>query len=97
MNSGGAGISNDGTGFNGGTNHIGEVFEGNGEKVHNGLVVCDGALVPAALGVNPFATITALAERSVELVAKKQNIKIDYETRNGKNGMYIQVSLPNRN
>jgi hypothetical protein len=53
--------------LNGGTNHIGEVFDGNGEKVHEGLVVCDGAFIPAALGVNPFATITALAERLVEL------------------------------
>jgi len=76
-------VSIDGTGFNGGTNHMGEVFGGNGEMVHEGLVVCDGALVPAALGVNPFATITALAERSVELVAKKQGINIDYETKNG--------------
>lgn len=82
-NSGGVRVSNDGTGLNGGTNHMGEVFSGNGETVHEGLVVCDGALVPAALGVNPFATITALAERSVELVAKRQGIKIDYETKNG--------------
>jgi hypothetical protein len=82
-NSGGAGLSNDGTGSNGGTNHMGEVFAGNGEAVHEGLIVCDGALVPAALGVNPFATITALAERSVELVAEKRDIKIDYETKNG--------------
>lgn len=62
---------------------MGEVFKGNGEVVHEGLVVCDGALVPAALGVNPFATITALAERSVELVARKQGINIDFETKNG--------------
>jgi hypothetical protein len=69
--------------LNGGTNHIGEVFDGNGEKVHEGLVVCDGAFIPASLGVNPFATITALAERSVELIAKGHGINIDYETKNG--------------
>jgi hypothetical protein len=80
---GGACISNDGTGANGGTNHTGEVFQGDGTAVHEGLVVCDGALVPTALGVNPFATITALAERSVELAAKKRDIEIDFETKNG--------------
>ena len=52
--------------------------------MHEGLIVCDGALVPAALGVNPFATITALAERSVELAAKKRGIRIDMGTENGK-------------
>ena len=44
----------------------------------------DGSVVPLALGANPFATITALAERSVEEVAKEGSIKIDYETKNGK-------------
>ena len=81
--SGGACISNDGTGANGGANHMGEVFQGDGTTVHEGLIVCDGALVPSALGVNPFATITALAERSVELLAKKRDIRIDYDTQNG--------------
>lgn len=41
-------------------------------------------MIPTALGVNPFATITALAERSVEGVAKKKGIRIDYEAKNGK-------------
>jgi choline dehydrogenase-like flavoprotein len=63
---------------------MGEVFQGDGTVVHEGLIVCDGALVPAALGVNPFATITALAERSVELAAKKLDIEIDFDTKNGK-------------
>jgi choline dehydrogenase-like flavoprotein len=63
---------------------MGEVFKGNGIEVYEGLIVCDGALVPAALGVNPFATITALAERSVELAAEKRGIKIDLKTPNGK-------------
>ncbi|MFY1679812.1 GMC oxidoreductase [Streptomyces sp. WMMC905] len=33
-----------------------------------GVYVNDGALIPGALGVNPFLTITALAERNIERV-----------------------------
>ncbi|KAF9880092.1 glucose-methanol-choline oxidoreductase [Colletotrichum karsti] len=67
---GGARISNDDTGASGGVNDVGQLFKGEGKDVHRGLVVCDGAIVPAALGVNPFATITALAERSMDLILK---------------------------
>jgi hypothetical protein len=77
-------MSTDGTGSSGVTNHMGEIFNGDGTETHPGLVVCDGALVPTAVGVNPFATITALAERSVELAAQKFGIFIDYDTKNGK-------------
>jgi hypothetical protein len=56
---------------------------GIGKEFHEGIVCVDGSVIPSALGVNPFATITALAERSVEHVADKRRIKIDYETRNG--------------
>ena len=76
-------MSSDGTAESGVVNHNGEVFERTGSAVHSGLVVCDGAVVPTALGVNPFATITALAERSVEAAAIRRNLSIDYNTKNG--------------
>lgn len=36
-----------------------------------GLLVCDGAAVPANVGVNPSLTITAMAERAMSLIAPK--------------------------
>ncbi|KAL7273366.1 hypothetical protein RUND412_003786 [Rhizina undulata] len=80
---GGAPMSNDGTGKGGATNHIGELFSGEGSEIHEGLYCVDGSVIPCALGVNPFATITALAERTVDKVAMKRHIKIDYHTKNG--------------
>ncbi|KAK7042261.1 FAD/NAD(P)-binding domain-containing protein [Favolaschia claudopus] len=74
---GGAIMSSDGTGVTGATNHIGQLFTGDGAEVHEGLVCVDGSVVPTALGVNPFATITALAERSVHLIAKNIGCAID--------------------
>ncbi|KAH6699057.1 hypothetical protein BKA61DRAFT_496631 [Leptodontidium sp. MPI-SDFR-AT-0119] len=80
---GGACMSKSEFGEHGVTNHWGEVFTGDGKETHHGLVVTDGAVIPTALGVNPFATITALAERSVEHAAKfRIKRKIDLETKN---------------
>jgi hypothetical protein len=42
------------------------VFAGDG-NVHSGLFVTDGSVMPSALGVNPFLTISALTERFAEL------------------------------
>jgi hypothetical protein len=80
---GGACMSNDGTGANGVTDQYGEVFSGSDKKTHKGLFVTDGAVIPTALGANPFATITALAERSVEYAASKRiNKEINLEQKN---------------
>ncbi|KAK2609820.1 hypothetical protein N8I77_003299 [Diaporthe amygdali] len=87
---GGARISNDGTGAHGGVNDRGQLFKGRGTEVHQGLVVCDGTIVPAALGVNPFATITALAERSVEMVAHQHGITINFASKNGSLNLFGQ-------
>ncbi|KAI0977454.1 glucose-methanol-choline oxidoreductase [Xylaria arbuscula] len=70
------------SGKTGVTNHAGAVFKGNGTEIHEGLIVTDGAIIPTSLGANPFATITALAERSLDLYAKKHHLNINTE-RNG--------------
>lgn len=46
----------------GATDQFGRVYQKDG-SVHQGLFVADGALLPSALGVNPFLTISAVAER----------------------------------
>jgi cholesterol oxidase len=50
------------TALTGLVNDAGQVYDGRG-RVHEGLLVADGSIVPTALGVNPFLTIAALAER----------------------------------
>ncbi|MCP5109864.1 MAG: hypothetical protein GY953_03420, partial [bacterium] len=49
----------------GAVDEFGRVYTGDG-GIHDGLFVADGALFPTALGVNPFLTISALAERIAE-------------------------------
>lgn len=60
-------------------NQKGQVFSApGGSDVHEGLYVCDGAIVPRSLGVNPFLTISALAERCCDLLAADRGWRIDY-------------------
>ncbi|KAH8597036.1 glucose-methanol-choline oxidoreductase-like protein [Bisporella sp. PMI_857] len=79
---GGACMASDGSPATGVTNQFGEVFTGEDNNTYPGLVVTDAAVIPSALGVNPFATITALAERSVEHAAQYLGKRIDLETKN---------------
>ena len=41
----------------------GRVFKGEGDRsIHPGLFIADGSIIPTAIGVNPFLTISALSE-----------------------------------
>jgi hypothetical protein len=53
----------------GAVDEFGRVFTGNG-GVNDGLFVADGSLLPSALGVNPFLTISALSEKIAEKLTK---------------------------
>ncbi|KAF9434808.1 hypothetical protein BGZ76_007377 [Entomortierella beljakovae] len=67
------------TGAEGAINHKGQVFTGQGTEVHEGIYVMDGAVMPISLGVNPFLTISALAERSCAIIARDRGWTIKYD------------------
>lgn len=58
-------------------NHKCQVFDGHADAgpdaVHAGLYVCDGAIIPRPLGVNPLLTITALSERAMIHLARDRD------------------------
>jgi cholesterol oxidase len=73
---GGCGMGEDGA--SGVVNHKGQVFAGpRGEDTHGGLYVCDGAVIPRSIGVNPLLTITALTERAMVHLARDHNLGFD--------------------
>lgn len=79
---GGAVMSYDGTGRHGAVDHMGRLFTGQESGVHRGILCVDAAVIPTSLGINPFATITALAERTCDLLVLERNLVVD-STENG--------------
>ena len=77
---GGLGLASDGTGHTGSISHTGELFTGDGREVHTGLCVVDGSVISRSLAANPLATITAVAERSVEILAETSGLSINLAT-----------------
>jgi cholesterol oxidase len=73
---GGCGMGADAT--LGTVNHKGQAFVGGDGKTlrtHEGLYVVDGSVIPRSLGCNPLFTITALAERSLQLMMSDYQLR----------------------
>jgi cholesterol oxidase len=64
------------------TNHKGQLYSStSGTETHQGLYCMDAAIIPRCIGVNPLLTISALAERCCEHMAKDEGWTIDYSMR----------------
>jgi cholesterol oxidase len=53
---------------------------------YENLIVCDGAAIPANVGVNPSLTITALAERAMSRIPAKGSVEAELVGRSGGSG-----------
>lgn len=49
-----------------------QVYTGSGEGVYDGLLVCDGSVMPTSLGLNPLLTISAVTERAMDVLIKRK-------------------------
>lgn len=79
--------------WSGVVNHVGQVFDGQGE-VYNDLAVLDGAIVPTSLGVNPALTIAVMAQRAaVHLKAEWGLTQPQQTTAPNANSAPIDVTL----
>jgi cholesterol oxidase len=94
---GGCGMGRDAK--SGVVDHKGRVFDPNGAPgaTHVGLYVCDGAVLPRSIGVNPLLTITALAERAMMHLAADRGLTFDDRPRTGapRRSASDPVSSPN--
>ena len=66
-------------------NHKCQVFKGadgagrDNQEVHDGVYVCDGAVMPTSIGSNPLLTITAMAERAMIYLARDRGLSFHDE------------------
>ena len=67
------------TGASGVVDHAGQVFDGDGDALHQGLFVMDGSILPMPVGANPLLTISAVSERAVAELARRAGWSIDYD------------------
>ena len=51
------------------------MFRADTNAVYEGLHVLDGAIVPGALGINPFLTISALSWRACDAIAQELHLE----------------------